>query len=212
MKTQVQLYKAKMEEIMHGMSGEQVKLSMIELQDKDKQLLQEKVAQLESQCDMLNAKLLIEGQIDNDKKVSAFDQQDMLQEEIEELKENLERKEYLLQFNEQKYFQYEKVLRDLILNKQTPDPVKDQLRVKIETQELFVPKEERKISNVVHTNRELLQQLEMLKKENLTMRNQLEEILERGKMAKQQVKLGHPEEDKFINNFMNQTIEVLSIF
>jgi len=75
------------------------------------------VAQLESQCDMLNAKLLIEGQIDNDKKVSAFDQQDMLQEEIEELKENLERKEYLLQFNEQKYFQYEKVLRDLILNK-----------------------------------------------------------------------------------------------
>jgi len=65
---------------------------------------------------------------------------------------------------------------------------------------------------VVHTNRELLQQLEMLKKENLTMRNQLEEILERGKMAKQQVKLGHPEEDKFINNFMNQTIEVLSIF
>jgi hypothetical protein len=37
-------------------------------------------------------------------------------EDIQDLKENLERKEYLLQFNEQKYYQYEKVLRDLILS------------------------------------------------------------------------------------------------
>jgi hypothetical protein len=37
-------------------------------------------------------------------------------EDIQDLKENLERKEYLLQFNEQKYYQYEKVLRDLIMN------------------------------------------------------------------------------------------------
>lgn len=40
----------------------------------------------------------------------------MLFEEIQDLKENLERKEYLLQFNEQKHYQYEKVLRELILN------------------------------------------------------------------------------------------------
>ena len=45
-------------------------------------------------------------------------------EDIQDLKENLERKEYLLQFNEQKYYQYEKVLRDLILNYNTPDSVK----------------------------------------------------------------------------------------
>ena len=45
-------------------------------------------------------------------------------EEIQDLKENLERKEYLLQFNEQKYYQYEKVLRDLILNPNTPETVK----------------------------------------------------------------------------------------
>lgn len=83
----------------------------------------------------------------------------MLKEEIEELKENLERKEYLLQFNEQKYFQYEKVLRDLILNKNTPEGVKDQLREKIENQELFVPKDERMISNVVNTNKELSEQI-----------------------------------------------------
>jgi len=79
----------------------------------------------------------------------------MHREEIEELKENLERKEYLLQFNEQKYNQYEKVLREIILNYNTPEPVKDQLREKIEKQELFVPKDERKISNVVKHNIEL---------------------------------------------------------
>ena len=79
----------------------------------------------------------------------------MFREEIDELKENLERKEYLLQFNEQKYNQYEKVLREIILNYNTPEPVKDLLREKIEKQELFVPKEERKISNIVKLNMEL---------------------------------------------------------
>lgn len=49
----------------------------------------------------------------------------MSKQEIDDLKENLERKEYLLQFNEQKYYQYEKVLRDLILNKNTDEGVKD---------------------------------------------------------------------------------------
>lgn len=79
----------------------------------------------------------------------------MYREEMDELKENLERKEYLLQFNEQKYNQYEKVLREIILNYNTPEPVKDLLREKIEKQELFVPKDERKISNVVKHNMEM---------------------------------------------------------
>ena len=34
----------------------------------------------------------------------------MYKDEIEELKENLERKEYLLQINEQKYSEFEKLL------------------------------------------------------------------------------------------------------
>ena len=51
--------------------------------------------------------------------------EDDLRDEIRELKENLDRKEYLLQFNEQKYYQYEKVLRELILNKDTDEAVKD---------------------------------------------------------------------------------------
>lgn len=65
--------------------------------------------------------------------VNYKDEKDTLKEEIDEMKENLERKEYLLQFNEQKYFQYEKVLRELILNKDTSEGVKDQLRTKIES-------------------------------------------------------------------------------
>ena len=112
----------------------------------------------------------------------------MYKQEIEDLKENLERKEYLLQFNEQKYYQYEKVLRDLILNKNTDEAVKDQLREKIESQELFVPKDERKLSNVIKVNNDLNDQISILKLDNQKMQNQLEEILERGQIAKQNIK------------------------
>ena len=96
---------------------------------------------------------------------------DMLKEEIEELKEGIDRKEYLLQYNDQKYYQYEKVLRDLILDTNTPEPVKDQLREKIENQELCVPREERKcISNLFSKNQELNEQIIILKEENHKMR------------------------------------------
>ena len=45
------------------------------------------------------------------------------------------------------------------------------------------------------------------------MRNQLEEILERGNMARQRQNVGDNEKaDPVIHNFMNQTIEQLSIF
>lgn len=38
---------------------------------------------------------------------------EMFRDEIEELKENLERKEYLLQVNEQRYVEFEKMLTDI---------------------------------------------------------------------------------------------------
>jgi len=53
-------------------------------------------------------------------------------------------------------------LRSLILDKSTPEPVKDQLREKIESQELFVPKDERKITNLVNQNNQQSQQLEFV--------------------------------------------------
>lgn len=62
------------------------------------------------------------------------------------------------------------MLRDLILNKNTDEAVKDQLREKIENQELFVPKDERKISNVVKINNELNEQMGVLRLENHKMR------------------------------------------
>ena len=44
------------------------------------------------------------------------------------------------------------------------------------------------------------------------MRNQLEEILERGNMARQRYVGENENPDPAIHNFMNQTIEQLSIF
>ena len=59
-----------------------------------------RVAFLEQERDTNSAKLLISQQIRADKLQMEKDAQDTLKEEIEEIKENLERKEYLLQFNE----------------------------------------------------------------------------------------------------------------
>lgn len=58
------------------------------------------------------------------------------------------------------------MLRDLILNRNTEEAVKDQLREKIEAQELFVPKDERKISNIVQINQENAEVIKTLKEEN----------------------------------------------
>ena len=95
------------------------------MHQKEQQALLARIAFLEQERDTVSAKLLISQQIRADKLQMEKDVQETLKEELEEVKENLERKEYLLQFNEQKYYQYEKVLRDLILNKNTPEGVKD---------------------------------------------------------------------------------------
>ena len=65
------------------------------------------------------------------------------QNEIEELKENLERKEYLLQVNEQKYSEFEKMLMQVA-------DYDDGVRRRLEDMNV-VPKD-RKISNVVLEN------------------------------------------------------------
>lgn len=66
------------------------------------------------------------------------------------------------------------------MNRETPDEVKRQLKEKIESQELFVPREDRKVHNIIIENRELQEKLELTKQENDRMRQKLEEILERG--------------------------------
>ena len=79
------------------------------------------------------AQALIQAQISGQEAVVEKQFDSELKEEMQEMKDNLDRKEYLLQYNEQKYFQYEKVLRELILNKNTDESVKDHLREKIES-------------------------------------------------------------------------------
>jgi hypothetical protein len=66
------------------------------MHQKEQEALLARVAFLEQERDTGSAKLLIAQQIRADKLQMEKDAQDTLKEEIEEIKENLERKEYLL--------------------------------------------------------------------------------------------------------------------
>jgi hypothetical protein len=88
-------------------------------------------------------------------------------DEIEELKENLERKEYLLQVNEQKYSEFEKMLMQVA-------DYDDGVRRRLEDMNV-VPKD-RKISNVVLENAQLKGTIEGLKYEVEKIRDQMEQM------------------------------------
>lgn len=92
---------------------------------------------------------------------------DLYKDEIEELKENLERKEYLLQVNEQRYSEFEKILM------QVADY--DEI-VRRRLEDINVIPKDRKISNVVLENSNLKQSLEDLRYENEKLRDQMEQI------------------------------------
>jgi len=70
------------------------------MHQKEQQALLARIAFLEQERDTASAKLLLSQQIRADKLQMEKDAQETLKEELEEVKENLERKEYLLQFNE----------------------------------------------------------------------------------------------------------------
>lgn len=119
----------------------------------------------------------------------------------------------MLQYNEQKYFQYEKVLRELILNKNTDEAVKDHLREKIESQELFVPKDERKVSNLVIDNQEKGDVIRQLRSENVKLQTQLEEITEKAQTLKQNLaKKPAENNEEPVLEFLNNTMEQMTIF
>jgi thiamine pyrophosphokinase len=88
-------------------------------------------------------------------------------DEIEEMKENLERKEYLLQVNEQKYSEFEKMLMQVA-------DYDDGVRRRLEDMNV-VPKD-RKISNVVLENAQLKATIEGLKYEVEKIRDQMEQM------------------------------------
>ena len=89
----------------------------------------------------------------------------MFRDEIEELKENLERKEYLLQMNEQRYSEFEKILMQVADSDEN-------IRRRLNDMNI-IPKD-RKISNVVLENTDLRKQMEVLKHENDKLRDQIE--------------------------------------
>lgn len=92
---------------------------------------------------------------------------EIYRDEIEELKENLERKEYLLQVNEQRYTEFEKMLAQV-------SEYDDTVRKRLE--DLNVVPKDRKISNVVLENASMKQMIEELKYENERLRDQMEQV------------------------------------
>ena len=92
----------------------------------------------------------------------------MFKDEIEELKENLERKEYLLQVNEQRYGEFEKMLMEIAEQDQN---------VRKRLADMNVIPKDRKISNVILENQQVKQQIEDLKAENERLRDQIEQVI-----------------------------------
>lgn len=76
-------------------------------------MLETKLKRVVEDRDQLQARVLILQQIVEDTKDKEEDVAEMFKDEIEELKENLERKEYLLQVNEQRYGEFEKMLMEI---------------------------------------------------------------------------------------------------
>ena len=104
-------------------------------------------------------------QILDNNKDKEEDVAEIYKDEIEELKENLERKEYLLQVNEQRYSEFEKMLVQVSEYDET---------VRKRLEDLNVVPKDRKISNVVLENGNMKQLIEELKYENERLRDQME--------------------------------------
>jgi hypothetical protein len=99
-----------------------------------------------------------------------LDTDDIYKEQIEDLKENLERKEYLLQLSEQRSAAFEKLLLSLAGR----DP---EVQQKILAQNILL--KDRRITNVASENIELKDQNAYLLEQNRQMRGQLETVLAR---------------------------------
>lgn len=109
-------------------------------------MLENKLKKTQEDRDSLQAMMLILEQIVENTKDKEDDVAEMFKDDIEELKENLERKEYLLQVNEQRYSEFEKILMELAENDNS---------VKKRLADLNVIPKDRKISNVILENNKL---------------------------------------------------------
>jgi rRNA maturation endonuclease Nob1 len=116
---------------------------------------------LREERDRLNSSCLLTSQVELNKQQKEIEISEIFQEQIDELKENLERKEYLLQLSEQRSAAFEK----LLLNLSGTDP---QVHEKIKQQNIIL--KDRKISNVAAENVGLREANEFLTEQNRQMR------------------------------------------
>ena len=130
-------------------------------------MLEINLKKMTEERDQLHARLFIMQQIIDNTKDKEDDVAEIYKDEIEELKENLERKEYLLQVNEQRYSEFEKILMQVA---EYDDTVRRRL------EEMNVVPKDRKISNVVLENANLKQTIDELKYENEKLRDQMEQV------------------------------------
>ena len=85
----------------------------IEKAQQETEQLNNLVEKLKQERDRLNSSFLLQQQVNLNKKENETDIGDIYKEQIEDLKENLERKEYLLQLSEQRSAAFEKLLMNL---------------------------------------------------------------------------------------------------
>lgn len=128
----------------------------------ENEALEGTVKRVTDERDQAQARLFIMQQIIDNTKDKEEDVAELFRDEIEELKENLERKEYLLQVNEQKYSEYEKLLAHVA-------EYDDMVRRRLE--DINAVPRDRKITNVVLENSNLKQQMEELRYENDRLRD-----------------------------------------
>ena len=135
---------------------EQMNATFTQLENEN-DLLQSRVDQITSERDALNANFLMQQQIMLNIKDKEDDIAEIYKDEIDELKENLERKEYLLQVSEQRIGAYEKLLYNLADGDE---------RIKKQINDQNIALKDRKISNVVIENEQYREQIQTIKQQN----------------------------------------------
>ena len=128
-------------------------------------LLEVNLRKVTDERDQLHARLFITQQIIDNTKDKEDDVAEIFKDEIDEIKENLERKEYLLQVNEQRYSEFEKLLKHVA---EYDDNVKRRL------EEMNVVPRDRKITNVVLENSTFKKTIEDLRYENEKLKDQMD--------------------------------------
>jgi chromosome segregation ATPase len=134
--------------------------------NQESELLHAKIEKLTTEKSQLRSQLVIKAQMELQEKDYENEEIKALKEEIEEMKANLDRKEYLLQYCEQRNTEMEKLLKKRAMH---DDYIKKRLEgLSIE------PDKERTIRNVVEDCTMLREENENLRRENKSLREQLD--------------------------------------